>query len=539
MAVWPVRGATTAKAALHFEPNRGQFTGPAKFVALGKGLGVALETNAISLATRTGHIHISFAGANPTAELAGQFPQPGVSNYFLGNTPAAWLHGVPNYETVRYRALYPGIDLVFHSRQQKEVEFDVVVSPGADLSRVRLHASGASLDRDGNLVLDARQPGLRLNRPALYQDVAGERRPIAGSFVALGKDEFGFRAGVYDRALPLIVDPAIPILYSTLLGGDHDDEATGIALDSAGNSYIVGYSASNIFLVTSNAVQPENGRIVGNTGGQVTNAVVAKFSPSGTLLYSTYLGGNDADNGQAITVDAAGNAYVFGLASSPNFPITANAYQLTISGEEAFLSELSPDGSTLEYSSFFGTGSMPFLSFHGSMIGGGAGIALDATGRVYVTGTAYAGMPTSQTAYMAGLPNHYLGFAGYIALFDLTQLPAYQLVASTYFTAPSPAQNTRYFGSYSYTVTLDSQGNPWIAGEDLTGALTTTGNAYQSSVTVTGGDACTASGPLGWPRTWRNSRPISAPCSTRRISADAPCTAAEPALGSAGSGFKV
>jgi hypothetical protein len=497
-AVLPVAcgmwGATTPSTSLHFEPNRGQFAVTGKFIAAGRGFGVAIGGDAITLATQSGQAKLTFQGANRGAELDGEHPQPGVSNYFLGNRPDAWIREVPNYQSVRYREIYTGIDAIFYSRQQKELEFDLVVAAGANPSQVRFQARSASLDPSGALALPG---GLHLNRPTIYQNAAGERKPVAGSFVQLGSNEFGFRIGAYDHTRPLVIDPAIPMLYSTLLGGDHDDEATGIALDSAGNSYIVGYSASNIFIVTSNAVQPGNGRLPGNTGGQVTNAVVAKFSPSGTLLYSTYLGGNDADNGQAITVDASGNAYIYGLASSPNFPITANAYQSTISGEEAFLSVLSPDGSALEYSSFFGTGDMPFLSFHGSMIGGGAGIALDATGRVYVTGTSYAGMPTSQTAYMAGLPNNYLGFAGYIALFDLKQLPAYQLVASTYFTAPRPAQNTRYFGSYSYTVTLDSQGNPWIAGEDLTGALPTTGNAYQSSVTVTGGDACAAGGPLG------------------------------------------
>jgi len=447
---------------------------------------VAIGGDAITLATPSGRAQLTFQGADHAAELEGEHPQPGISNYFLGNRPDAWIRQVPNYQSVRYRELYPGIDAIFYSRQQNKLEFDLVVAAGADPSRVRLDVNGASLDRTGDLELPG---GLHLDRPTIYQNVDGERKPVAGSFRQLGPHEFGFQIAAYDRTRPLVIDPAIPMLYSTLLGGDHDDEATGIALDSAGNSYIVGYSASNIFLVTSNAVQPANGRLPDNTAGQVTNAVVAKFSPSGTLLYSTYLGGNLADNGQAITVDAAGNAYIYGLASSPNFPITANAYQSSISGEEAFLSELSPDGSVLVYSSFFGTGAMPINTFHGSMIGGGAGIALVSPGVVYVTGTSYAGVPTSQTAYMGSLPHNYLGFAGYLALFDLNQLPDNQLLASTYFTAPSPAQSTRYFGSYSYTVTLDSQGNPWIAGEDLTGALPTTANAYQASVAVTGG-AC-------------------------------------------------
>jgi hypothetical protein len=173
--------------------------------------------------------------------------------------------------------------------------------------------------------------------------------------------------GAYDPSRPLTIDPSLS--YSTYLGGNGDDEGFGIAVDAAGNAYVTGDTSSPNF-PTANPLQPGNG------GG--SDAFVAKLNPTGSaLVYSTYLGGNGADEGTSIAVDGAGDAYVTGLTFSTNFPTTANPLQpANGGGSDALVVKLNPTGSALVYSTYLG----------GNGADEGLGIAVDATGDAYVTG---------------------------------------------------------------------------------------------------------------------------------------------------------
>jgi hypothetical protein len=164
------------------------------------------------------------------------------------------------------------------------------------------------------------------------------------------------------------------LVYSTFLGGSGSgDLGYDIAADVAGNAYVTGYTGSRDF-PTMNAFQP--------TYGGNSNAFVAKLAPDGSaLVYSTYLGGSGGDFGFGIGVDAVGNAYVTGFTNSPDFP-TINPLQATYGGNgDAFVTELTADGSTLGYSTYLGgSGSED----NGLRYGG---IAVDAAGNAYVTGS--------------------------------------------------------------------------------------------------------------------------------------------------------
>jgi hypothetical protein len=154
-------------------------------------------------------------------------------------------------------------------------------------------------------------------------------------------------------------------------------------VDAAGNAYVTGQAYSPDF-PTANALQP-------TLGGQgANNAFATKLSADGsTLAYSTYLGGSSSDYGQGIAVDAAGNAYVTGFTTSPDFPSVNPIQSALAGGVNGFVAELTPDGSALVYSTFLGG------------TGGGLGdrslsIAVDAAGNAYVTGfTSSADFPTA------------------------------------------------------------------------------------------------------------------------------------------------
>lgn len=174
------------------------------------------------------------------------------------------------------------------------------------------------------------------------------------------------------------------LVYSTYLGGSHIDFSTAIATDSNGDAYVTGTTYSSNF-PTANALQSSN-------AGDV-DAFVAKLNASGSALaYSTYLGGNNYENGSGIAVDSGGNAYVTGWTDSSNFP-AVNAFQSTIGRaglEDVFVTKLNAAGSALVYSTYLG----------GSDRESSRGIAVDSAGNAYVTGSTVSRcFPTTTGAF--------------------------------------------------------------------------------------------------------------------------------------------
>jgi len=171
------------------------------------------------------------------------------------------------------------------------------------------------------------------------------------------------------------------LVYSTYLGGSTDfnlgstgDAGFGIALDGGSNVYVTGYTDSSDF-PTKNAFQ----RGIGSTDG---NAFVTKLDAAGTaLVYSTYLGGSFRDQANGISVDTHDDAYITGRTQSPDFP-AKNAFQgdLKSGGGNAFITKFDAAGTALVYSSYLG-GSAPYPGDSGN------GIAVDASGNAYVTGS--------------------------------------------------------------------------------------------------------------------------------------------------------
>ena len=331
-----------------------------------------------------GVLQMKLRHANPAAKVTGVNELAGTSNYFIGNDPAKWRTDVPTYAKVKYEGIYSGIDLVYYGNQ-RQLEYDFIVSPGANPHRIQFDVRGAKRIRqneNGELVFEVGKDEIRWHKPLVYQERNGTRQKIAARYALKDENRVGFVVAKYDSGRPLYIDP---LIYSTYLGGSGWDVGYGIAVDSSGNAYVTGYTASTDFPVTPGAFQTTcNG---GSDCGANEDAFVTKFNPSGSaLVYSTYLGGSGSERGYGIAVDSSGNAYVTGYTTSTDFPVTPSAFQTT--GGGAFVTKFNPSGA-LVYSTYLG-----------SIGDGGYGVAVDSSGDAYVTGvTASTNFPTTPGAF--------------------------------------------------------------------------------------------------------------------------------------------
>jgi hypothetical protein len=366
-----------AKLPLAFERNQGQADSRIAFMAHGLGYSVFLTRQEAVLELSSGPegkrnvLRMGLASANPNPAVSGLEPLPGQSNYIIGNDPAKWHTGVPNFGRVRYEGVYPGIDLVYYGNRG-QLEYDFLAAPGSDPSAIRMRFTGARHMRvaaDGDLVLAAGSEELRFRKPTVYQASAdGRRTAVSGRFVLRGANQAGFQLATYDHSRPLVIDPAI--VRSTYLGGKGKDIGYSVAVDEQGAVYVTGESSSAAGFPLVNCFQCA-------LSGP-TYAFVTKFFPNWAgFFYSTYLGGQGDDAGFGIAADANGNAYVTGETNSPNFPVVGAVFPVFGGGPwDAFVTALNPGGVPI-YSTYFG----------GVGADIGHGIAVDAGGNAVITGS--------------------------------------------------------------------------------------------------------------------------------------------------------
>ena len=383
---------------LSFEPNQGQASPAARYIAHGRSSTVYLTPTAATIvvthvpevtsrrnlatgSTRAGGkldsdivkqvrssaLTMRFRGTAGGAKISGEERRSGTANYFIGKDASKWRTKIPTFGKVRYASLYPGVDVVFYGTDGK-LEYDLQVAPGADPSRVRLGFEGAKrldLNPDGDLIASAGSDQLVLHKPVIYQLDGSKRELISGGFVRLPHDQIGVRVASYDRARPLIIDPTVT--YATYVSGSALDAVNWSAIDNAGDQYLTGLACSGDFPVGTIATNPEYQ--ASPNGG--CDAFVTELNPSGTgIIYSTYLGGDQFDQANGIAVDGSGAAYVVGETAG-NFPVSDNAFENSDPGLpiEGFIAKLSADGSTLVYSSYIGGSEVPAPGFQDRAFG--------------------------------------------------------------------------------------------------------------------------------------------------------------------------
>ncbi len=320
-------------------------------------------------------------GLRKKVELVALEPQEQQVNYFIGNDPQKWHTQIPTYKAVLYREAYPGIDLKFYGTGQ-QVEYDIVVKPGADPSQVKFKYAGIKgleVTPEGDLAIKLPDGGILVQKkPVVYQEIAGTRVAREGRFRLrreVAEHTYGFEVAAYDRRHPLVIDPVL--LYSTYLGGSASDQGHAIAVDEAGNAYVTGLTHSADF-PTMNPLAS------GSALKGTTDVFVIKLHAGGNaLVYSTYLGGSSNETGNAIAVDQNGCAYVTGETWSYDFPTQNPLPQgggAKKGNGDVFVTQLSAAGNALVYSTYLG----------GTYTDTAHGIAVDAAGCAYVTGETWS-----------------------------------------------------------------------------------------------------------------------------------------------------
>jgi len=423
--------------------------------------------------------HLSFsekiAGANPALTIQPQVEQPGRYNYLLGSDRSLWRTHVKGYALVTYRDAWRGVDLRLYG-QGRDLEHVFVVKPGGDPNSIRMDLSGIEglkVTADGSLAIDTAFGQLSQRKPIAYQTINGKRAEVPVRVKVAG-NSYAFAVGKYDSRSPLVIDPVL--LYSTYLGGIHDDDGQAITTDAAGNAYVLGLTASQNFPITANAYQT----VRSNLGTYTYDVFVTKISPSGVLLYSTFIGGTGNDYAFSIQVDPLGYAYFVGQTQSTDYPTTPGAYS-TVDNNcvEGLVTKLSPDGSSLVYSTYIGGSNKIGCGgeFGDNLV---EGLALDSSGDAFIAGaTGSPDFPVTPGAYQTKYPGGSNPTETFLAGFAAELSPnGAHLLYSTFL--GSIGANIGNNGvTLAKSVALDSAGNAYVAG--LSNSIPTTPGAYQTT----------------------------------------------------------
>lgn len=424
-------------------------------------------------------VRMKLVGANPDASVIGVDELPGKSNYFVGNDPKKWRQNISTYAKVRYQNVYPGVDLIYYGNRS-QLEYDFVAGPGADVSAITLEVAARQaiqeksetadeiptrIDSDGNLILDTEDGQIVFHKPVAYQNRDSQKQ--AGKTYVDARYVVKGKNRLGFEVGPYNAKEALiidPILsYSTYLGGSLDDLGNAIAVDGSGSAYVTGGTISTDFPITSGVYQNTYGGADGGYQSVNGDIFVTKLSPDGSsLVWSTYLGGSGDDNAYGIVVDATG-VYLTGGTNSSDYPVTAGAYRPT---------------SGVGLTDVFVTkldpaGSALLYSTHVGVSGEGIrgfGIAVDAAGSAYVAGGAGPGFPTTAGAFQT----FSIAFSsGFVMKLNPSGSAA---VYSTFLSGGNSSDV-----DYAESIALDKSGNAYVTGYAGSNTFPITPSAFQSN----------------------------------------------------------
>jgi hypothetical protein len=443
------------------------------------------------------------------------------NNYFYGNDSSKWCTNVPNFQEILYENIYNNIDLRYYSNENG-LKYDFIVKPGGDPSDIILRYQGGRelyVEDEDCLIIQTSLGIIFDSNLFIYQELKNNINKINGKFKVFDTETYGYEViGEYDKNEILIIDPLIystyvggndhdsnedivvdlngsvictgktgstdfptvpgsydtsyngpssgsdvyiyklnsngsALIFSTYVGGSEYDDPRAITVDDYGNTYLTGYTYSTDFPVTVGA---------NDTSSNGMNDLFSlKLNSNGSsLIYSTFIGGNENDAGRGIAVDSEGNAFVVGSTRSLNFPVTNGANDTTYNGQtDITISKLNSNGSILIYSTFLG-GSQPDLA---------EGICIDSNGSAYITGfTESTDFPITANA----IDKTYNG--GFHDTFILKLNSSGALILYSTYIGGSDRDD-------GYGIDLDYYNNVYITGYTHSSDFPNTTNAYDTS----------------------------------------------------------
>ncbi|MFC2156009.1 SBBP repeat-containing protein [Acidobacteriota bacterium] len=434
---------------LYFIPNKGQVSEEVRFYALTPSYTLWITGDGL-IFDRDGSQFV-FIGANRNPKIVPVDTTIHRVNYFKGKTSSDRYTNISTSRAILYKAIYNKIDLKIYGKG-KQVEYDWIVKPGGDPAGIKFaykNVRSSRIDEEGNLLIVTEFGRLLHHKPVSHtrKPPGTKGIPVDVRFEKIGKNSYCFAVDEYDKNRELVIDPVIKLDYSTFLDGSDVDYGCSITLDAKGCVYLTGETKSVDFPIRD----PFQDRNFGDG-----DTFVCKISPAGdSLVYSTYLGGEDWDHGESIAVDSSGCAYVAGWTFSKDFP-TTNPFQAHIDDSEwywddwgyynkycdIFISKLSPAGDTLIYSTYLG----------GNYDDACEGMSLDGSGCVYITGATYSENFPVKNPFQASPADWW-----YIDAFVSKISPAGDsLVYSTYL-----GGTTHDFGE---SIIVDGGGHAWVTG---------------------------------------------------------------------------
>ena len=485
----------------YFEANVGQSTAAISFLSHTPGYTLALDRSGAAIfglacvrGASSDVIRMEIMGGHPKAPV-GLAHLESVTHWYGGGDPAMWHADVPHYASVSFASVYPGIDVSWHIRAGK-LEYEFVVAAGADPGMIRLQfygGRGLAIDDRGDLVVGTDGDPLRFRRPRGFQQQGSRTLSVAARFRLIG-DVVEFDLGPYDRNRLLVIDPIVT--YASYIGGSGYDAIYAVTTDPAGNIYLAGETASSNFPGTAGITRASR------------DAFVTKLTPDGSnVVYTTILASNGNDSARALSLDAAGNLWVAGVAGGTGFPVKNALFPNSGGQEDAFLARLDGVGH-LSYATYLGGGGTDVAT----------GLGIDSAGNVYVAGyTSSVQFPTTAAApqrnYGGGISDAFiakLNAAGTALLYStLLGGPGADSAAGLAVSAEGVAciagssnsdglptsngyQPVRAGGTDAFVGCLNPIGTAWTYGTYLGGvtediayaiALDTSGNIYVAGAT--------------------------------------------------------
>jgi hypothetical protein len=428
--------------------------------------GRAANGSAASRRARLTVVGMNLGGSHTWSNVQGLEPTGGVSNYMVGKDSKNWHSGIPQYGRVQVKDVYDGIDLVFYGHGH-DLEYDFVVKPGGDPNQIRLAFDGAMRvdDKTGDLVIKTTTgTEMRHVRPRVYQQAGNQKVEVAGGYQIMANGQAAFRLANYDRRSSLVVDPTVQ--FTTFLHGNAEDLTTGMAIDSAGNSYLTGQTFSTDFPVTAGSTSP----VAKICPGNVCPAYifVTKISPTGVVLNSTLIGGSGTDVATAIAADSTG-VWVTGKTNSQNFQTGNDIFGFGF--WNGFIANLKPDLSLVNWCVLFGGGGDQYTEQIANAI------AVDSHHNAYIAGDTYSdSFPTSENLTTPRAPKQKTAGGGADA-FVIKVGPDGDMNSSGYATYLGGSSDDKAYG-----IAVDSAGHAFVTGYTGSNNFPTNGAKPNGSV---------------------------------------------------------